>query len=233
MERLPEPPAPPTLRQRVRAGVAKVRGRGQQPVRPPVTIGPEPYLDDEALIYFHRRVGECATYVEYGSGASTVIALRAGAMVFSVESDSAFAELVRVETGPSDRLHLDVVDVGAVGDWGIPVDKMPTASNVSRWAAYPTSPWRAITATRAPLPEFVLVDGRFRVASALTSLIALADKPDATLMVDDYSYRPEYWVLEALADLVESPGRAAVFSPRPGLRDRLTKAEAEYRSDWR
>jgi len=59
----------------------------------------------------------------------------------------------------------------------------------------------------------VLVDGRFRVACVLESLLSLSPLSETQILLDDYVGRPEYAVVEEYAD-VKIVGRMAVLHPR-------------------
>ena len=48
-------------------------------------------------------------------------------------------------------------------------------------------------------PDFVFVDGRFRVATALKSIES--SKDDSVLLIHDYQNRKEYWDLETFFDV--------------------------------
>lgn len=104
---------------------------------------------------------------------------------------------------------------------------------MAKWSRYPSAPWSIVGELGLVTPNFVLVDGRFRVASALASLRATAGDDQARIMVDDYTIRPEYWVLEALGEVVEVRGHAAIFRPAEEEDPRLLAAQREFESDWR
>lgn len=71
-------------------------------------------------------------------------------------------------------------------------------------------------------PDVVLVDGRFRVACALTALLNL--KPDAIIMIHDFWTRPNYHVILPFVRILErSSDTAVAFQAAPGF-DRV-KAE--------
>jgi hypothetical protein len=42
-------------------------------------------------------------------------------------------------------------------------------------------------------PDLILIDGRFRVACGLAAAL---EAPDATVLVHDYTFRPDYQILE-------------------------------------
>jgi hypothetical protein len=137
--------------------------------------------------------------LEYGAGGSTRLALELSniSSITSVESDPGFvdgliakhAEMsAAIKTG---RLRFLTVDIGPTKDWGYPTDK----SKEYLWPNYALCPF-----LHGVRPDLVLVDGRFRVASALVSAIEL---PTATILIHDYGVRSDYHVLERFLEIEE------------------------------
>lgn len=48
------------------------------------TVGDVPEFHPDAVAWFRQRIGEVRHYIEYGSGASTVLAARAGVRTISM-----------------------------------------------------------------------------------------------------------------------------------------------------
>ena len=78
------------------------------------------------------------------------------------------------------------------------------------WPAAPThaGPWRAVRAAGVQ-PDLVLVDGRFRVACFLYSLLHM--KAGGVILWDDYTNRPEYHSVERFLKPVAYHDEMAVF----------------------
>lgn len=146
-----------------------------------------------------KHIHGCPLLVEYGAGTSTLFALANGVQrIVSVETDPAWLEKLRGDPRIDDpRLTLIHADVGPVKAWGFPLNE----SDKQRWPAYARLPWP--TETQAT----VLVDGRFRVASALTSALNTS-KP---ILVHDYFNRPQYQAIETHLNLVDRVDNLAVF----------------------
>lgn len=133
--------------------------------------------------------------------------------VFSVESDLRFAEAVRQSVdddiamiGASTRFELLAVDIGSRRKrWGYPDGR----DRVAHWHEYPFGVWDALSATGLT-PDLILVDGRFRVACILASLVRAA--PGTRLLVDDYGDRKEwYGAVERYMQPERLVGGMAVF----------------------
>jgi len=189
-------------------------------------------FDGEAA--FRSLLESCYQYLEYGAGASSFAAARAGVALVSVESDPRFLAAVEnrcrsiapMGTGEERFLH---GDIGRTGPWGKPV--FPSMRRPVKWSRYPLAPWQKLGENfRADL---VLVDGRFRVACALA---VIAHQPDTswTLLVDDYLDRDEYKPIAQFAELVAMHGRMAQFRSKAGVQHQdISNALAHFVSDWR
>jgi len=187
-----------------------------------VEVPTAPQFDQEGMAYFREQLARARNYLEYGSGGSTVLASQLVTNLVSVDSDASLLADVRrklVENDQRAMAKLIHVNIGMTGDWGFPVFQKPTRRRVRRWEEYAKAPWRYFR-TIGQQPDLVLVDGRFRVACVLESLLSLSPLSETKILVDDYVDRPEYTVVEEYAD-VELVGRMAVLRPRR-LADRIS-----------
>lgn len=119
------------------------------------------------------------TYLEFGSGGSTLFAAGIAAKVISVENDPGYIRSLkrRVLLRPRRSWpQFIVIDQGPVKDWGFPTTTDPTLLT-----AYAETVWKD-----ASLPQrvrTVLVDGRFRRSCLLHTLLHL--DPSIDIMVHD------------------------------------------------
>jgi hypothetical protein len=166
-----------------------------------------PSMDELGLFYFKEAVNNSKCYLEYGSGGSTIFAANVAKVpsIISVESDKKWNENVKSSVDNSiSRLYIEHCDIGDVIEWGYPMNK----NKVDTFWQYSFKPWD--TANKNSLiPDTVLIDGRFRVCSFLTSL--LCSQVGTRLLFDDYFDRPHYFVVEEICQLHERHGRMAVF----------------------
>ncbi len=147
-------------------------------------------------------------YLEFGMGGSTILAARLGVPnVFAVDSSLDWVQHV---TGQISKVNLEGrvkllhADLGATGDWSYP----KTRDHVENWPGYYAGPWRAVRAAGVQ-PDLVLVDGRFRVACFLYSLLHM--KAGGVILWDDYTNRPEYHSVERFLKPVAYHDEMAVF----------------------
>ncbi len=190
------------------AGINRLGWLGEPPV------GSSPWLDPPALARWRQAIAGTEVYLEYGSGGSTVEAVSSAAHVVAVDTDRAFLSAtgdVPSRRRGAGRLHMVHVDIGVTGKWGRPILLDPSKPRLARWRRYPSAPWDLLS-TLGLTPGFILVDGRFRVASVLESFLRLPDQADCLLMLDDFHKRPRHYepVLKFASD-VETVGRALTF----------------------
>jgi hypothetical protein len=161
-------------------------------------IPSEPGFDtSESTEWFLRRLAGSTTYLEYGSGASTLAAARCGVPFVTVDSDRFFLASVRrrIEqeghSNPSTQAFVHA-DIGLTKGWGKPVIlARPSGPRIRRFRRYSDVPTTALSGMPRPTPDMVLVDGRFRAACALKALKLCQKSPGSQVVVDDYVGRPE------------------------------------------
>jgi hypothetical protein len=165
--------------------------------------------DELALLQKASRRRQHA--VEFGCGASTVLLLRNGVgAVDSVDSQPAWVSRVSDEPDAAEalrtgRLRMHCIDIGPTRKWGHPVGDESKA----RWPQYAQAVWQAAL----PLPvDFVLVDGRFRVACALMALLKV--RPDALAFHDFWTRLEVYGEILPFFDVVGRAGSLAILAPR-------------------
>jgi hypothetical protein len=171
-------------------------------------------------------------YLEFGSGGSTLMAVRAHIKtIVSVESDPQWAAAVRSDPEIAPRiddcsavvLH---ADIGPVGSWGSPV----STASMAKWHNYLRAPWIEWE-RRGEMPELVLVDGRFRVASCLSVLSGSEDPGPVVVIHDVVPERTSYTAVFDYFDVSHSAESLSVMRPKRELSNLLVFT-ALLRSQW-
>jgi hypothetical protein len=176
---------------------------------PDIPFMPEPVRD--RLLALMQTAD---TYLEYGTGGTTMQAQRVGVpTIIAVESDALWLDGVRHKSEQAagrSRFHFVHVDIGPTGEWGYPVSE-------ARWSGYHHYALRAweLCQEQGLSPDVVLIDGRFRMACFLASL--LFGKPGCRIIVDDYLDRPYYAAMERFVVKHQMVDRAAEFVVPPDL----------------
>jgi hypothetical protein len=194
-------------------------------------IKPVAHMDDEGLAMFEACLSDAKCLLEFGSGGSSMTAARMKvSTIISVESDADFlaaTEAAVRATAIQTNFIGHYADIGPTRDWGNPADR----SKVHLWPRYCSSVWVRIASESLPPPDLVLIDGRFRVACLLVTL--LMARPGTKILFDDYFDRPHYHRVEAWATPVRRAGRMAEFAvpvtpPPLGLLPDLLAASTDF-----
>jgi hypothetical protein len=163
----------------------------------------------DLLTAFLRRT---RTYLEFGTGGSTVLAAQfVQSRITSVDSSVEWLDKVRAacaDAGCKAELDLVFVDIGPTRDWGYPSDP----ATAPRWPTYHEAIWDRPGAREA---DFCLVDGRFRVACFLQALLHC--RPGTPIAIHDFDSRPGYHIVRELAREVAMAQDLSVFLPRPDI----------------
>jgi hypothetical protein len=158
---------------------------------------------------FRKYLGKAKRYLEFGSGGSTVAALLYSNIPV-ISTDSSIEFFCHLESDfpiikysqMKSRLFLNYVDVGKVGDWGTPINK-------SKRDKYPDFSQSVFQISDARDSDFVLVDGRFRVACVLAAL--LNTRPNTVIMVHDFWSREYYHSILNFVDVIDRTDEIGVF----------------------
>jgi hypothetical protein len=167
----------------------------------------QPHMDEQGLLFFKSSLEQSKCYLEFGCGGSTVYACNEAKVrhIISFDTSSEWISQIREEVNADNvNLHLVHIDLGEVGDWGTPKS---TEKYRDFWK-YTVAPWKKANELQL-VPDTVLIDGRFRVACFLYSL--LVARVGATLIFDDYFDRPEYFVVEKFCSVEQRAGRSGIF----------------------
>lgn len=173
-----------------------------------------PAMTDAEVAVLRECFSKAASLVEFGSGGSTLLAVRSPSLrrIWSVESDPAWTARLRGEADiaaaeRAGRLQLQYADIGATGDFGYPRDE----SMQQAWPRYYESVWDAA----AIETDLVLIDGRFRVACALEALARC--RPHAVLLFHDFWNRTPYHPVLAFTDWLGSCDSLAILRRKPSF----------------
>lgn len=193
------------------------------------TVPPDIYFDGAEQAY-RDRLAQSRSYLEYGSGSSTLHAGRAGVPTVAVEGDRWFARAVMKALPAGAPVRFALPDIGLTIGLCRPYHTEPTPRRMRRWARYVQAPYALLDG----FPDFILIDGRFRLACALEAVRrARAGNHAVTIMFDDYANRPRYHGIEAYAGAPHIVGRAAFFEVGPGDGPEITPAIVHAAlADW-
>lgn len=200
------------------------------------TVPDRPEFEPECTPLFLERLGAAGSYLEFGTGGSTILAAQRGLPFIAVESDEVFLAAVKrkIEAqGILDETTQSYIhaNIGAVEAWGAPLWRRKTPARLARWRTYPHAPWAKLATL--PEPYLILVDGRFRAACALLAGQFLKGRA-GEILFDDYAERDHYRCVERHLDCRRRVGRMALFAPRADVDEAALAADiARACEDWR
>lgn len=184
----------------------------------PVPEGPMmPRMTGAELVTFQRVLKGVERFLEFGAGGSTALAARSGVtQIVSVESDrtwldrlAGLPEMAGVAFTP---FH---VDIGPIGAWGMPTNP----ASAPKWPGYHQAVWKTLSWA----PDLVLVDGRFRVACTLATVLNC--RPGTPVVIHDFWDRPQYHGVLRYLDTVERVDTLGVFRIKEGIEIRELVAD--------
>jgi len=150
------------------------------------------HIDAKDLKVFDSLLNGGVSYLEYGSGGSTLYALdKKIPFIVSVENDLDWKQKVEKEVS-SKNLEKQLfeyifIDMGEISSWG-----KPLIVNIEKTKEYVEKAW---TFFKNKNPSIVLIDGRFRVACFIECLAHL-NNTSSTIVFDDYCNRSYYRLFE-------------------------------------
>ena len=173
---------------------------------------------------FDELISQSKNYLEFGLGGSSLRALlKSKAKIFSVESSSAWIDHMRkylvLRYYEKKRLYIFSVDIGPTGEWGYP--KSDQCKSL-----YENYSSKVFGVVDHQLIDLVLIDGRFRVACTLKSIISLCGNKDVKFAIHDFWNRDHYHVVLKYLDVLEKTDTLGVFSIKEGVD--LQAVEADY-----
>ena len=149
---------------------------------------------------FKQYLLNCNLYFEYGVGASTNWVLEnTQSNIISVDTDKKWIDTIHV-SNKSSRIKLNWINLGDVENWGRP----KSYDYRGNFIEYISNVWNFNQKA-----DVVLIDGRFRVACFLYSIINA--KTNSIIIFDDYNNRPHYHIIEEVVPIYEICGRQAIF----------------------
>lgn len=190
-----------------------------------------PAMSDAEVLLLEKHTPS-GRILEFGAGGSTAFFADRGVQnLVSVESDAEWIKKLllgsallrqRAKSGQWQALH---AHIGATEGWGIPLNKNPSVA----WLNYHQSVWNAVDPSQL---DFVLIDGRFRVACALQVLLRTAGRK-LPIMIHDFSFREHYHVLLNFFDIIDAADTAVVLREKDELpwRDVAVCLQG-YQLDW-
>ncbi|WP_162816417.1 tetratricopeptide repeat protein [Halomonas sp. BN3-1] len=175
-----------------------------------INLPDAPFMTPPERQLFLKALRKAKHYFEFGAGGSTIWAVREGLVVQGVESDATWVTALADTCG--EKCQLRSVDIGPTKEWGFPVNTQPD----NRFEAYSKAIYDMPRAF-----DLVLIDGRFRVACTLTTILHTMEHAEnlnnTRIFIHDFWDRPHYHSVLKYLEIVERVDTAGIFIIKEGL----------------
>ena len=164
-----------------------------------------PHMKSLDINLFYKYLNNASNYLEYGSGGSTYqAAIRKNIVqIISVESDLEWHNNLQsiIKTNNTDinssRILFKYIDMKTLPNhWGHP----GPGSTINDWKQY-SNVICELDKSISQNIDFILIDGRFRVACCLKCFDIINDA--CYIAMDDFIIRKEYYIVLDYYDIVE------------------------------
>ncbi|MBR0655946.1 hypothetical protein [Plastoroseomonas arctica] len=177
----------------------------------------------EAALLEHLLAESRDGYLEFGLGGSTLKAVRSATpRIVAVDSDAGWvagvSQHAEIAAGlEAGRVHIVHAAIGPLSGWGRPADR----SQIHHWPRYVALPWAACR-EQGFRPDLIFIDGRFRVACAISAAImGLGDaewRGKVRLVLHDYVGRQhKYRTILDFCAIEQAEDSMIVLSLRPDI----------------
>jgi len=158
----------------------------------------EPHLAVNDKLLFYKYLNNCKSYFEYGSGGSTYQASKRENInqIYSVESDNNWYNNLQKIVKSNNFTYFYIEMNSLPNTWGSPGPKS-TSEQHKKYSNCITN----LTELEKKSIDFILIDGRFRVACCLKCFDVISS--DCLIAFDDFLNRPRYKIVLDYYDIVE------------------------------
>ncbi|MFA7617125.1 MAG: hypothetical protein WBF83_08000 [Moheibacter sp.] len=182
-------------------------------------------MHNDEKVLFQKYIRNSKNYLEFGLGGSTIFTvLHSDANITSVDTNKEWINFMKgyrlIREESDKRLRVVFINIGETKSWGFPVDETDS-KNFYKFSS------EIFELTDASVYDLILVDGRFRVACALQSVLNCQNNKDLKILIHDYSFRDEYKIVEKYLDNIESVNSLYVFKVKDEIDENELKKDYE------
>lgn len=183
-------------------------------------------MSKDEIALFDRKIKNSRAILEFGMGGSTIRSLqKSKAKIYSIDSSPDWIEEMRgyfqIRYMERKRLTLLHVDIGPTGAWGWPADEAAK----ERFPDYSSLIFDIIDSTSI---DTVLVDGRFRVACALKTIIECQENSNLEIMIHDFWDRTQYHLILKYLDVRDRADTLGAFALKRHIDLESVKSDYEH-----
>lgn len=181
-------------------------------------------------IFFYRLLKKSKLYFEYGSGSSTLLAQKLNKKFLSIENDRGFYKKLKNKLKINNKNSIKYINLGPTKYDAIPI--IPTFFLKKKVNEYGNQ-IDFFYKTFKKMPDFILIDGRFRVFTCLSILKFLVKKKQSTtIILDDYINRKNYNILHKFFK-IKTVNRFAILKIKKFNINNLKRNMSKFVYDYR
>ncbi len=187
------------------------------------------WIGEDELKILTDALQNAKNYLEFGSGGSTYTSLLySNANIVSVESDPEWLDYMRkwrlIRNNENKRLILYHANIGKTTEGGYPINKEKDASFID----YSKKVFKDFPRDY----DVVLIDGRFRTACALQTI--LNTKDDVLILWHDFTNRPYYHEILKFLEIKKNTGTMVLLTKKKNINKKeVEKMFEKYQYDAR
>lgn len=184
-------------------------------------------MHDDEKEFFTQNIQDSENYLEFGVGGSTFHVIKnSKANIYSIDSSKSWLENIESfklikKMKESDRLKLFLVDIGPTKSWGFPLE-------TNDKELFPAFSSYIFSQINPDMIDTILVDGRFRVACTLKSILECGKNPNLKIMIHDFTFRSGYEHVFNYLDEIKRVNSLVLFKIKPGIDVEKLKADYDY-----
>lgn len=177
---------------------------------------------------FDQTLKNSEAYLEFGSGGSTIRALiKAQGIVISTESSQEWMQVMRSyysirQKEKSGRLIFFHADIGKTGAHGKPIND----KNREKYPDYSAGIFKTLHPEQISQIDTILVDGRFRVACVLKTIMECHSNKRLIILVHDF-HREKYHVILKYLNVKERADSLCSFEIKKSIDLKLVQNDYE------
>lgn len=182
-------------------------------------------MHDDEKEFFTEIIKDSKNYLEFGMGGSTFHVIKnSEAKIYSIDSSKEWLghmesfKLIK-KNKESGRLKLFLVNIGPTKKWGFPLE----SNDKELFPAFSSYVFSQIDASEI---DTILVDGRFRVACALKSILECRNNKGLKIMIHDFTFRDEYQHVFNYLDEVKRVNTLVLFRIKDEID--MEKLQSDY-----
>jgi protein O-GlcNAc transferase len=173
-----------------------------------------PHLAKNDKKMFYKYLDNAKIYFEYGSGGSTYQAsIRKNiSKIYSVESDKKWQNILQKKVSSNNITYFYNEMKTLQNTWGNPGPNSTRTQHINY-----SNFIRKLTREEQQNIDFVMIDGRFRVACCLKCFDIISD--NCFIAFDDFLNRPHYHVVLYFYDIIEktTDNRMVILQKKKGV----------------